>query len=182
LGERSGGKSGVGLGLALGLVLGGSGCGGDDGRPVTSPGGSIFTPSVTTVDVVNQGGGFTPSPPAGSTCLVGGRRYKLTVGSGQLDWVKCIGDGVVPYREQSGSRPLLGSELKDLTTLLGKLTVVAPDGGCIVDAPMLSVTMTTALASQQYVDNGFQCSVKDKPYLLRTAIDDVLNQLDTLAK
>ncbi len=57
-----------------------------------------------------------------------------------------------------------------------------PDGGCIADAPMLSVTVRTALAEQQYVDDGFQCSVKDKPYLVRTAINDVLTQLESYTK
>lgn len=164
------------------LTLSLAACGGDDGLPVTKVGSSILTPSVHTVIVENAGGGFTPQPPAGSTCLVGGRKFTVVLSTQALAWVKCVGDGVMPYREMSGGRMLTTAELKDLTALLEKLTVVAPDGGCIADAAMLSVTVQTALATQQYVDLGFQCSVKDKPYLQRIAITDVLTKLESFAK
>lgn len=169
--------------LSIGLLaMAATGCGGDNGLPASMVGQSIMTPSVSTVTVVNDGGGFTPAPPAGSKCLVGGRKFTLTVSTGDLTWRKCTGDGVVPYTEVSGGRALTSTELKDLTSLLEKLTVVKADGACIADAPMLSVTVQTTLATQQYVDDGFQCSVKDKPYLQRTAINDVLRMLEGYAK
>jgi hypothetical protein len=65
--------------------------------------------------------------------------------------------------------------------ILMNLKVVGPDGACIVDAPMLSVTATTPLGSQQYVDSGFQCTITDKPLLDRSAIDQALDALDKLA-
>lgn len=173
--------------LALGgLALGGlallQGCGGDDGRPVTGIGQAIVTPSVKSVALVNPGGGFTPAPPAGSTCLVGARSYTLAIDSGLLQYSRCVGDGVMPYRSEAGMRTLADSELKDLTAQLGKLTVVKADNGCITDVPMLSVTVKTALAEQKYVDDGFPCQVKDGPFLSRTTVTETMNKFDPYAK
>lgn len=178
---RRRGRAALGSLSLCGLALFG-GCGGDDGRPVTGIGQAIFTPSVTSIALVNPGGGFTPAPPAGSTCLVGARSYTLTLTSSLLQYTRCIGDGVMPYRSESGMRTLADSELKDLTAQLGKLTVVKAENGCITDVPMLSVTVKTALGEQGYVDDGFPCQVKDRPFLSRTVITDTMNKFDPYAK
>jgi hypothetical protein len=168
--------------LQLGCLALLVGCGGDDGKPTTTIGQAIITPSVQSVVLLNPGGGFTPAPPAGSTCLVGARSFTLALESGQLQWTKCLGDGVMPYRSESGMRTLAATELKDLTAQLGKLTVVKAENGCITDVPMLSVTVKTALAEQKYVDDGFNCQVKDGPFLSRTVVTDTMNKFETYAK
>jgi hypothetical protein len=114
--------------------------------------------------------------------LVGARTFTLSLESGQLQWTKCLGDGVMPYRSESGMRTLAATELKDLTAQLGKLTVVKAENGCITDVPMLSVTVKTALAEQKYVDDGFNCQVKDGPFLSRTVVTDTMNKFETYAK
>lgn len=166
------------LALGAGLVA----CDGDGGQPVKTEGSSIMISSVVSVRVTHEGGGFTAPPPAGSMCLVGARKFDLVLATRALTWTLCVGDGVMPYRETPGGRTLTATEFTDLKTLLRKLTVVKPDFGCLADAPMLTVTVRTATAEQQYVDDKFQCHVPDKPYLRRSAIDDVLKKLETFTK
>lgn len=155
-------------------------CGGDPSVPTTTVGKSILSPAVEVITLENPGGGFTPAPPAGSKCLVGGRSFTVTLATGGVAYSKCIGDGVVPYMPMTGSRTLTASELKDLKTELEKLTVVKAADACITDVPMLSVTVKTLAASQVYVDDGFSCHIKDKPFLSRGTIGQVMNKLDGL--
>ena len=167
-----------GLLVAAGLF----GCGGDSGLPTTTVGQSIVSPSVTVITLDNPGGGFTPAPPAGSKCLVGGRKFTVTLATATVAYTKCIGDGVAPYMPMSGSRTLTDAELKDLKAQLEKLTVVKAPDACITDVPMLTVTVQTAMGSQAYADDGFPCQVKDKPFLSRMVIGEAMAKLDTLTK
>lgn len=165
--------------LVLGLVLG-LGCdGGAVQPPVTESGKSVWNSSVNLLVAQNLGGGFTPQPPPGSTCLVGAKKFTLTVATRKLDWVRCVGDGKTAYVEMTGSRGLSETEFKNLGPLLENLRVVAPTGGCIADAAMLTVSVRTPLGAQDYVDDGFQCEVKDRPLLDRGAINQTLDRLDS---
>jgi hypothetical protein len=129
----------------------------------------------------DQGGGFAPQPPPGSTCTVGAKKFTLTVASRGLSWTRCVGNGTSAYQPMSSSRGLTETELKDLGPVLENLRVVKPTGSCIADASMLTVSITTPLGAQDYVDDGFQCAVKDKPLLDRQALNQVLDRLNTLA-
>lgn len=170
-------------GRCLGLLAGTLwACGGDPSLPPTRVGQSILIPAAEVITLDNPGGGFTPAPPAGSKCLVGGRSFTVTLATGSVSFTKCIGDGTVPYMPMSGSRTLTATELKDLKAGLEKLTVVKAPDACITDVPMLTVTVKTATASQVYADDGFPCQVKDKPFLSRATIGEVMSQLDTLTK
>ncbi|MBL9006039.1 MAG: hypothetical protein JNJ46_17425 [Myxococcales bacterium] len=164
--------------LAVGLVA----CGGDGEWPPTTVGQSILSKAVTAVTLQNPGGGFTPAPPAGSKCLVGGRMFTVPLATGTVAYTKCIGDGVVPYMPMSGSRTLTDAELGDVKAQLAKLTVVKPPDACITDVPMLTVLVETSTTVQSYADDGFPCQVKDKPFLSRSVISDVMGKLDTLTK
>lgn len=165
--------------VVLGLVLG-LGCdGGLTQPPVTDSGKSVWNSSVNLLVVQNLGGGFTPQPPPGSQCLVGAKKFTLTVASRKLDWVRCVGDGKSAYMETTGSRSLSETEFKNLVPLLENLRVVSPDGGCIADASMLTLRVTTPLGTQDYVDDGFQCEVKDRPFIERGALNQTLDRLDT---
>jgi hypothetical protein len=157
-------------------------CGGDPSQPVTLVGQKILIPATDQITLDNPGGGFTPAPPAGSKCLVGGRTFSVAMATGDVTFTKCIGDGIVPYMPMSGSRRLSDADFKDLKALLEKLTVVKSVDACLADAPMLTVTVKTATASQAYIDDGFSCSIKDKPFLARSAISEAMSKLDTLTK
>ena len=71
--------------------------------------------------------------------------------------------------------------MKSLDPVLGALKVVKPDGACITDSSILTVTVTTPVATQDYVDSGSQCSTSSKPLLTRDAIQGSLDKLNTLA-
>lgn len=175
----------IGYGLAASLVTMTMACGGDftptTMPPVTDTGSSIWNSSVQTLVVENHGGGFTPQPPPGSTCLVGAKKFTLTVATSALAWTRCVGDGKTAYTETSGGRTLTAAEMKSLDPVLGELKVVKPDGACITDSPILTVTVTTPVATQEYVDSGSQCSTSSKPLLTRDAIQGSLDKLNTLA-
>ncbi len=165
--------------LVLGLVLG-LGCdGGAVQPPVTESGKSVWNSSVNLLVAQNLGGGFTPQPPPGSTCLVGAKKFTLTVATRKLDWVRCVGDGKTAYMETTGGRSLSEAEFKNLVPLLENLRVVKANGSCIADAAMLTLSITTPLGSQDYVDDGFQCEVKDRPLIERGALNQTLDRLDT---
>ena len=165
--------------FVLGLVLG-LGCdGGAIQPPVTDSGKSVWSSSVNLLVAQNLGGGFTPQPPPGSQCLVGAKKFTLTVATRNLDWVRCIGDGKTAYTETTGSRSLSETEFKNLVPLLENLRVVPAGGGCITDASMLTLRITTPLGAQDYVDDGFQCEIKDRPFIDRGALNQTLDRLDT---
>lgn len=171
--------------LMLSLVLCGLGCGalGDGGPPqppTTESGKSVFSSSTTTLVAQDLGGGFVPQPPPGSTCTVNAKKFTLTVATRAVAWTRCVGDGKVAYMETSGTQTLSETDFKNLVPLLENLRVVSPDGGCIADASMLSIRVTTPIGAQDYVDDGFQCQVKDKPLLDRGTIYQVIERLNTL--
>lgn len=176
----------TGYGIAATLVAAAVGCGGDGFTPttmppVTDPGQGVWNSSVQTLVVENHGGGFTPQPPPGSTCLVGAKKFTLTVATSALAWMRCVGGSGSPYTQSSGGRTLSGDEMKSLDPVLGALQVVKPDGACITDSPLLTVTVTTPVATQDYVDSGSQCTTSGKPLLTRDAIQGALDQLNQLA-
>lgn len=177
-------KLGLGYGLAASLVTLTLACGGDFSPvtpPSTDPGDGVWNASVQVLVVENQGGGFTPQPPPGSTCLVGAKKFTLTVATSALAWTRCVGDGKTAYTEMSGGRTLSAAEMKALDPVLGELKVVKAGNGCITDAPILAVTVTTPVATQGYIDSGSQCTASGKPLLNRDAIQGSLDQLNDLA-
>lgn len=159
-----------------------SACGGSGPEPpLTGESDSIYTSSVKTLIAESSGGGFTPQPPPGSQCLVGAKRYTLTVAERDFAYVRCEGNGRDPYLEKTGNRTLTASEYSSLEPLLLSLKVVKADDGCITDSPVLSVTVATALGEQKYIDAASQCSQPGQTYLDRAAINDVLTRFDTFA-
>ena len=169
--------------LTLGLCALGCGGAGDSGTtqpPTTEAGKSVFSSATSTLVAQDLGGGFVPQPPPGSTCTVNAKKFTLTVATRTVAWTRCVGDGKSAYMETSGNQTLSETDFKNLVPLLENLRVVSPNGACIADASMLSVNVTTPLGSQEYVDDGFQCQVKDKPLLDRGTIYQVLERLNTL--
>jgi len=152
-----------------------------DQPPVTAVNSSIFTPSVQALVAESSGGGFTPQPPPGSTCLVGAQKFALTVAQRSLQYTRCEGDGRSPYHETTGTRMLSESEYQALEPLLQDLQVVKGENACITDSPVLSVTVITPRGQQRYIDAGSQCSEPDKPFLERAAIHTVLTRFSALA-
>lgn len=168
----------------LSLALLGLGCGVDAGSvpPPTVVDADVWNSSVQTLVAEDHGGGFAPQAPPGSTCVLNAKKFTLTVATRGVVWTRCVGSGTTtPYKEDRGSRALTDAEFKDLAASLEKLRVVKPNGYCIADASLLTIDTTNPLGSQQYIDDGYQCNVKDKPLLDRGAIAAVIDRFNKLA-
>jgi hypothetical protein len=168
----------------LSLAVLGFGCGGDlDQPPGTTINTGVWNSAATNLVVEDEGGGFAPQAPPGSTCTINAQKFTLAVASRGLSWTRCDSSGgsMVPYKQVSGMRVITDAEFKDLGSVLGNLRVVKADGACIADASLLTVTVTNPLGSQKYIDDGFQCTIMDKPLLDRGAIQQVIDRLNKLA-
>lgn len=167
---------------ALVLALSLFGCGSDDPNapPPTSTGAAVVTSSTRTVIVENKGGGFIPQPPAGSSCLPGARAYTLTSATSTVDYRICVGDSMTPYKIQSGQKVLSASQLSELRAVLDRIKVVARTMSCAADAPLLTVTATTAGGTQDYIDDLDQCTDNTKPVVGRDAIQAALDKMAAL--
>ena len=170
----------LGLSALSLLVLSTGACGGAADVPVTEAGQSVLIPSVVTVTIQDDGGGFTPQPPAGSTCLVGARRYTITLATGAIDWMRCVGDGKVPYKQSTGSVTLTAPQLADLKTVLADIKVSKPSMSCIADASVLRMTVQVGAATQEYLDAETQCFNMTGPLVPRSTLGTALAKLTTL--
>ena len=142
---------------------------------------SVWSPAVQTLVVEDSGSGFAPQPPPGSTCTVNAKQFTLTTATKNLSWMRCVGSSSTPYQWVAGSRALTAAEYSALDPVLSNLKVAMPANGCIADAGILTVTVSTASGQQQYVDADEQCTIKDKPYIARDAIAAAIDQLNSLA-
>lgn len=171
------------LGSAV-LVL--TACGGDpapvDDTPPTTVGQSILTTGVVKIVAEDEGGGFRPAPPMGSTCPPSAARYTLSLATRQLDWTRCVGDNVTPYKQVPGSRTLTDAETATIRTAVAAIKVVKDDGACIADATFLTLTLTTATKEQKYLDQPNYCSRPGSTLLARQDIQGLLDKLNVLAK
>ena len=161
-------------------------CGGDttplDDAPPTTVGQSILTSAVYKVVAEDEGGGFRPAPPMGSTCLPNAARYTLSFSTRQLDWTRCVGDNVTPYKQVPGSRTLTDAETATIRSAVAAIKVVKDDGGCIADATFLTLTLTTASKEQKYLDQPNYCNRPGSTLLPRADIQGLLDKFNALAK
>ena len=171
------------LGSAV-LIL--TACGGDpapmDDTPPTTVGQSILTTGVVKIVAEDEGGGFRPAPPMGSTCPADAARYTLSLATRQLDWTRCVGDTVTPYKQVPGSRTLTDAETATIRTAVTAIKVVKSDGACTADATLLTLTMTTATKEQKYLDQPNFCNRPGSPLVPRADIQGLLDKLNVLAK
>lgn len=168
-------KNSMILGCALFVV----GCG---RGPVTSVGQNIWSAEVMTITAEDKGDAYdVPTPPAGSACGYGAGKFTLSVATSELSWTRCD-TGLTPYKSVNGSRTLSGAELKELTTSLEKLTIVANSNSCGADKETLLVTVTTDSGQQEYADSVYSCRNKDKPVLESNSLDAALAEFKKLAK
>ena len=161
-------------------------CGGDpapmDDTPPTSVGQSILTTGVVKIVAEDEGGGFRPPPPMGSSCPVDARRYTLSLATRQLDWTRCVGDNVTPYKQVPGSRTLTDAETATIRTAVAAIKVVKNDFACVADAAFLTLTLTTATKEQKYLDDADYCSRPGSTLVPRADIQGLLDKLNVLAK
>jgi hypothetical protein len=126
----------------------------------------------------DRGGGFAPSPPAGSACQYSGT-YTWTVATKNLAWQLCQATSPgAPYLPVTEARILTDSERDALVAALDKVAVTTAPS-CGADKNVLALKVTTAAGEKQYLDNFYQCQ-KQGVYV--TNIDGVFQVLRTLSK
>ena len=155
----------------------------DPAEPVTQPGASVFTPAVETLVLVNQGGGFRPPPPPGP-CDPDAATYTITVATRDLAWDACVvvGSGdAATTAARTGHRALGVGEWTALRPQLDALVVVANDGQCSEDTPILSLTVTTSIATQAYASSFDACRHHSDPIVDSDALTSALAAVGTLS-
>ncbi len=121
---------------------------------------AVWPPGATKLVAENQGGGFTPAPPAGSTCLVGAALYTVTVAGKVLAYRECQPTGSSgAYAWKEGQRALTDTEYGALTAALGKVTIASRQI-CGADKPVLTLKVTTASGDTDYADSFYSCMKK----------------------
>lgn len=149
--------------------------------PITEVGKSVWTPAVQVLIAENKGGGFRPAPPPGSTCPPDAARYTLTTATRHLDWKRCVGSQMEPYKEISGQRTLTESEYGTLGTALSKLVVVT-ETICGADKPVYALTVRTAGGVQEYGDSFYACNIRDRPLIDTGALGQALSAFRALTE
>jgi hypothetical protein len=155
---------------------------GDGGKPDAADGGGIAN-QVWPADAIklvaeDRGGGFAPSPPAGSACQWSGT-YTWTVATKNLAWRLCqpAAPGA-PYQTVVGQRVLTDFERDALVAALAKVAVTTAPS-CGADKGILALKVTTPAGEKEYLDNFYQCQ-KQGVYV--TNIDGVFQVLRQLVK
>jgi len=128
-----------------------------------------------------RGGGFTPPPPAGSTCGLGAAKYTLDVASKKLSWEVCkLVDWSTPLTSVSGSRTLTAREVASIDAAMKDVKLSSGEI-CGADKPMLNISVTSASkGTKTYTDSFYSCMGGDRTYV--DNIDGVFGAFRDLAE
>jgi len=137
----------------------------------TSPSSPTLVPNDATRVVVHRQGGFTPQPPAGSTCSVIDETFSVDLASGAITYHVCsTAAGNSPYAFQDGQLAPTADDLAMIRALIQELPTAIPQcGGDIDDA----VTVVTPSGSTTY--DHLEC-MTDETALVEQ-LDPLFNQL-----
>lgn len=165
---------------AMLFVTLGAGC--LNGAP--GPGDSVYTSAVVTVVLDNRGGGFPlPRPPG--PCDPGVGSYTATVATHDLAWKGCEVVGTEPdqtTQARVGHRTLSTTEWAALENALRAIEVVADDGNCGADKPVMALIVQTRHDTIEYADDFYACQNQDKPLVDSTALDHAFDVAGQLAR
>ncbi len=122
------------------------------------PSNDIYPADATNLVAQTSGGGFTPPPPAGSTCALGAAKYSLDVATRKVTYETCkFVDWQTPLTKQSGTKVLTTAQLAAITTAAKAMTLATADI-CGADKPMLTVTVTSpSQGNKTYKDSFYAC-------------------------
>lgn len=138
------------------------------------PGERVLVDETLSVVLTNDGGGYGPTPPAGSTCN-GESEYRYDLDRRELTWSECpIAGGSQPWREVSGARTLDRDDHDRVVEVL-RAIVVSSEEICGADKPVLTITVKTEGAEQLYTDSFYSCRGDAAPYV--DGIDGALSEL-----
>jgi hypothetical protein len=172
------------VGAFLGCSGGVAGAPGDttDGGGNDGDGGAIIWPSdAKSLAADSPGGGFTPTPPAGSTCAFGEQHYKVDLETRAFSSERCTpgaaqGD---PLQIEKISRTLTPAELATVDTAMRQLTPPKNLENCGADKGVYTVTVSTPRGDTTYYDSIYACQGGGKTYV--DQIDGVFEAFGKLA-
>jgi hypothetical protein len=128
----------------------------------------------------SPGGGFTPTPPPGSSCAYGKQRYTLQVATGAFSFERCVPGATFsdPLTLVTGARTLTPAEIATIDAAMNALTPPKDVSTCGADKPTYKVTVTTPVSATNYFDSFYACTGGGKLYV--DNIDGVFSAFDAL--
>jgi hypothetical protein len=131
--------------------------------PVETVGNSIWVPGDCIRDVIadDNGGGFGPSQPPGSTCA-GDSHYVVSFGPNYLWWRTCSRQQP-SWQPMTGSRALMQQEVDTVIAAL-KEAKVSAGGSRGADKSSEFLTVETLAVTERYTDSFYGCTPPG-PYL-----------------
>jgi hypothetical protein len=159
----------AGVGLAA--------CGGDTSSPL-GPGDVVWSTSVRSLVVLNEGGGLLPPPPK-SECMPGAGEYTLSIESSTLTSWRCEGVGNTPLKRVNRSRAINHAAMELLLPTLEQLQIV-DSRACGADKPAITLRVTDANGTVEYRDSFYGCVMDPRPMIDTNVLGDLFGKLDAL--
>ncbi len=119
---------------------------------------AIWPSDAKTLVAQTRGGGFTPQPPAGSTCTFGATKYSLDVATKKVSWEVCeFIDWTTPMKPKSGTTTLSTSKYATVVDAIGEVSI-STDSICGADKPLLTLTVTSpSEGTKTFTDDFYSC-------------------------
>ncbi len=126
---------------------------------------AVWPTDATTLIAETNGGGFTPTPPAGSTCTFGMAKYTLDVKKASLAWKECeFINWNTPLTPKSGTLALGAAAMEAIAAAASEVQV-SSSTICGTDKPLLTMTVKSpSQGTTTYKDSFYACS-GDGPFV-----------------
>ena len=129
----------------------------------------------------SPGGGFVPTPPAGSECTYGAQRYTVEIATRAFTFQRCTAGATAtdPLKLDKGGRTLTAGELATVDAAMKKLTPPKDPMACGADKGVYTVTVTSPRGEATFYDSFYVCQGGGKVYV--DNIDGVFEAFRLLA-
>ncbi|MDB4946800.1 MAG: hypothetical protein JWP97_6334 [Labilithrix sp.] len=147
-------------------------CGFSCGTPASA---SIWPAEATKLVAESKGGGFAPTPPAGSTCSFGQQKLSFDRATRVLTAEVCTPAGAgKPLALKASTTTLTASEVAKVETALTAATV-SHANRCGADKAILEVVVSLPSGDKTYTDSFYGCQGGNHTYL--DGIDAIFSAL-----
>lgn len=127
--------------------------------PVHSVPVQIWPNDATQLVALDDGGGFAPAGPAGSTCSMGQAEFTFDRASRTLGWQTCDSETSSPWKMKAGQRTLTATEASNLETNM-KGVVWSSQTSCGADKSVEKIRVKTPNGTFEYLDSFYACEKK----------------------
>jgi hypothetical protein len=137
----------------------------DAANDAAAPG--IWPADAETLSADSAGGGFTPTPPAGSKCSYGAEHYTLQIKTSLFTFARCAAGATPadPLQLVQGSRTLATAELASVDTAMKAVTLAKDGTACGADKGVYTVSVKTPAGETIYYDSFYACQGGGKIYV-----------------